>query len=141
MVPTGIKFFALADSTGYLYKFWIYRGAEKAAELNQDARPFYIVTDMLDVVSQDANHIIYADSFYGSAELADALATAGYKFILACRGDRPSEYFNKYLAQRLGKHKWRSMSNEELGVLALSFHDTKKVYINIFIHIFTFQSD
>jgi hypothetical protein len=105
----------------------LYQGAKKGEETGHCAKPFLIVTDMLDVIPQTDNHIIYADSYYGSYELAEALATAGYLFIIACRGDRPTELFNKHLGIRLGKGKWSSMSHEELGMLATSFHDTKKV--------------
>jgi hypothetical protein len=132
----GIKFFALADDSGYVYKFWIYEGAEEAAKSGLSAKPFDVVKGLIDIVPKDDNYIIFADSFYGSFPLAKALAEEDFLFILACRGDRSTEHFNGYLATALGKGKWPSMHNDELGILATSFHDTKKV-----LNVISLRSD
>jgi hypothetical protein len=117
----------MADDTGYIYKFWIYKGVKKNNEISTpSAKPHDIVMDMLNVVPS-GNYIILADSYYGSGNLAVDLAKAGFRFIIACRGDRPKEWFNNYLAPRLAKGEWRCMTHEELGILAMTFSDTKKV--------------
>lgn len=117
----------MADEKGYIYKFWIYGGV-KVAKDKRSAAPFDVVMDLLEDIPQ-GNNIILADSFYGSFELAEALSKKGWRFIIACHGDRKSAHFNDYLARQLKKGEWRCMTNDELGILAMSFYDVKKVIV------------
>ena len=61
---TGIKFFALCDSTGFLYSFWIYRGKE---ETTHDARESGILLEFIEQLPK-LNYIITMDSYYGSLD-------------------------------------------------------------------------
>lgn len=75
-------------------------------------------------------YVILADSFYGSLSLAEELQEKDRLFILCCRGDRPSQIFNDYLARNLPKGSWKYMHKKE--ILATGFYDVKKV-MNYFV--------
>jgi hypothetical protein len=85
------------------------------------------VVGLVDTIPHERNYVIVADSFYGSLELAEALHAKGWAFILACRGDRPTPLFNGKLALGLKRGEWRHLTNEEQSILAMCFHDIKKV--------------
>lgn len=114
---------------GYLYSFWIYEGKERSAEKGLSASPGDVVTGLVDTVLPNHrwNRIVIADSFFGSLQLAEDLNQRGWKFILASRLDRPTHLFANDLARQLPKGQWKGKVNPEGGILAVCFHDTKKV--------------
>jgi len=99
---TGMKIYAMADMSGYIYGLWVYKGSKDAIH---SAKPRDVVLDYVKIFSLDDNHIFIVDSYYGSLKLAVALSELGYKFIMTCRGDRPTTLFKDYLQKGLHKGK------------------------------------
>ena len=116
---TGIKMYGLADQYGFLWSFWIYQGPD-----GENTKPFFIVKNFMQQLSSK-NHIIIADSFYGSLGLAQELNENGYKFVFSCKSDRPSALFSRKLHLGLKKGSWKYgvWKNE---IFALSFWDSAK---------------
>jgi hypothetical protein len=73
------------------------------------------------------DRVVIADSFFGSLQLAEDLDKRGWKFILASRLDRPSQLFARDLACQLPKGQWKGKVSPTGEILAVCFHDTKKV--------------
>lgn len=97
---TGIKLYGMADNHAYMWSFWIYRGKNQQSE---SAKPSDIVLNFIKKIPSNNNHIIIADSYYGSLALAEDIHKLGYKFILSAKKDRPSWLFKKGLHRNLCK--------------------------------------
>ena len=108
------------DNSGYLYSLWIYQGPEHGEE----TKPHQIVVNFAKELPTK-NYIVYADSYYGSFTLAEDLNSKGYKFVLSCKSDRPSQLFSKKLHTGLKRGSWKyGVWNKK--ILALSFWDSVK---------------
>lgn len=118
----------LADRTGYNIHFWLYQGKKITEKLGLSAKPKDIVMDLINTIPQDREYIVVADSFYGGVDLAELLSNKGWKYILACRGDRPTDLFNKYIGEKLKKKgDVSSVTNPERDIQAIGVYDTKRV--------------
>lgn len=122
---TGIKFYALADTSGYIFDFWIYAGNSTG----QSAKPQEIVENLVKTLPRIVpRYCVYADCFYGSEKLAISLHSKGYDFVLSCQGNRPSYLFTESLDKGLEKGSWKSLYNQKENMIATSFHDTGKYF-------------
>lgn len=115
--PNGIKIYILADRTGYVYDFWIYRGTQPSTK---------------EIVLAFANclpgpgYILTFDAYYGGWNIAVELDAQQQYFVASCSANRPSAVFAKALHQNLpaerGSWKWLSWSRQ---ILAISWRDRK----------------
>ena len=123
---TGLKIYSLVDSLGYLWSFWQYDG-EKST-VSDIVHGF---TDQL----PSTRYKVYADSWFGSDQLAIDLHQQGLLSTLACGKNKPAELFNKYLDVGLAAHQARYLHHELYPtLLALSFHDRAKCHFITNIH-------
>lgn len=91
--------YEVADSSGYVLDFWIYRGAQ----FNSLA-PTEVAFDFIKQWSAMKTLILWiTDAGYGSLQLAELLSKEGYKFILACGSNRPTFLFKDMLQPQLKK--------------------------------------
>ncbi|KAF0980428.1 hypothetical protein FDP41_013642 [Naegleria fowleri] len=107
----GLKHYALSDSTGYIYAFWLYQGKESRYTHN----PTSIVLDLVAHISPE-NHILGVDNYYGSLELATKLSAKGWRFVMTVKGNRPTFLFNEGLQKKLPGTKtkqWIHAVNKE----------------------------
>lgn len=115
---TGIKYFGIADSAGYLWSFWIYRGKDFHQELFDQgdkqfnsAQPSQVIVDFMTVLLQtyQAAYVVICDSFFGSLHLAIALLKLGCHFILATKSNRPSLLWTDLLHKGLKKSQMAAL--------------------------------
>ncbi|KAG2375259.1 hypothetical protein C9374_009882 [Naegleria lovaniensis] len=121
----GLKYYALSDSTGYIYAFWLYQGKESRYSHNATS----IVLDLVKHVSPE-NHVLGIDNYYGSLDLARELVNHGWKFVMTVRNNRPSYLFSEGLQKKLPgskTRKWIHAVNKENTLVALSINDNKRV--------------
>jgi len=136
---TGIKYFGIADSRGYLCSFWIYRGKAFHEEMyNQgtrifnSAQPSNVITDFMTVLLQlyQACYVVICDSFFGSLHLAIELLKLGCRFILATKSNRPGLLWTDLLHKGLKKGQTVALvppSDGPLSFYGMSFWDRKKI--------------
>ena len=125
---TGIKFFAIADDKAYLYDFWIYAGGQ-----DESLKPQEIVERLANKLPQkNARYCIFADCFYGSEKLAEALMKKKKDFVLSCQANRPSFLFSDNLQKGLKKKEWKSVYHQENKLIATSFFDTDLIFFFFF---------
>ena len=121
----GLKYYALSDSTGYIFAFWLYQGKESRYAHN----PTSIVMDLLDNLSP-LNHILGIDNYYGSLDLAEKLTAKEWKFVMTVRGNRPTILFSEGLQKKLPgskTRKWVHAVNKDKPIVAISINDNKRV--------------
>ncbi|KAF0972338.1 hypothetical protein FDP41_009241 [Naegleria fowleri] len=121
----GLKYYALSDSTGYIYAFWLYQGKESRYTHN----PTFIVLDLVAHISP-VNHILGVDNYYGSLELATKLSAKGWRFVMTVKGNRPTFLFNEGLQKKLPGTKtkqWIHAVNKEKTLVVVSLNDNKRV--------------
>ena len=98
---TGLKIYGLADQMGYMYAFDLYKG-DKASIPE-------IVMGLLGKLPSK-NIKVYANSRFGSEDLALLLLQHGYLFTLGCRKNKPPSIFNDYLDKSLSKGQVRYLT-------------------------------
>jgi hypothetical protein len=77
----------------YLWDFWLYQGKNSG----RSGRPSDIVIDFAKYVTKTTTpkpHIMVADSYYGSLDLANLLHEMKWGFLISCKKDRPNETFS-----------------------------------------------
>lgn len=135
---TGIKYFGLADSKGYLWSFWVYRGKafhqsqfEQGNKQFNSAQPSAIITDFMSLLLDTfkAAYIVLCDSFFGSLHLAIQLLKLNAYFILATKGNRPSLLWTGFLHKGLKKGQTVTLLPPSDGpsFFGMSFWDRKKI--------------
>lgn len=122
----------MADSSYYLYDFWLYQGKES----ERIHKPLDIVVDFVKVAEQNTSglpFIVVADSYYGSANLATQLHDMGHGYLLSCKADMPSYIFSDYLHLNIKKQTWFGMNNSTMS--AVTAFDKAKVNLltNLFL--------
>jgi hypothetical protein len=113
---TGIKIYLVADELGFTWDFWNYAGSQPPVK--------DIVLGFVKKL-HSVQHSIYADSYYGSEQLALELHKLGFKFTLSCQQNRPSWLFGKNMDKLLknkGDVKY-STHKEYPQIIALAFKD------------------
>jgi hypothetical protein len=99
---TGIKYWAFADETGYLYDFKIYIG--KMWKGVSDANLGEKIVLNFEKHLSPQSHILIFDNYFNSLSLAEKLIEKKRFFIGTCRADRP-----KWLFDEIKKDKnWNS---------------------------------
>ena len=107
-----------------IWDFWFYEG-EESGRSNQ---PTQIVLDFMKQITSiygQKLHIVVADSYYGSYELAIELNTQNFGCFLSCRSDRPSKLFSQHLHKELIKREWNCINNSQFS--AITYYDKRKV--------------
>ncbi len=88
-----------------------------------------------DLPQNDGVFTVYVDNWYGSESLAHYLNSMGVKFVLCCKGNRPTYLFNGGLTSFLSqkgdvKARYKEMKDESGNILpplvVMSFFDRKK---------------
>lgn len=128
---TGLKIYGLADQSGYMYAFDLYKGDKTTIP--------EIVMGLLGKLPSK-NFKVYANSWYGSEDLALLLLQHGYLFTLGCGKNKPTLIFNDYLDKSLSKGQVRYLQHEKHpNLLALSYNDRAKCHFftNLFRPEFT----
>jgi hypothetical protein len=113
---TGIKIYILADDVGFTWDLWNYEGAQPRVK--------DIVLNFVKKL-KSVQYSVYADSYYGSEQLALELHKLGFKFTLSCQQNRPSWLFGKNmdkLLKRKGDVKY-SKHNQFPQIIAIAFKD------------------
>ena len=116
--------YCLADSSYYLWDFWLYQGKEST----RIHSPKQIVLDFADIMVQHHSlqpFIIVADSYYGSLEAAYALHYKKLGFLFSCKKNMPSRIFSQHLHTLIQKSQWQEIHNREMS--AITFWDKAKV--------------
>ena len=101
---TGLKYFILADSKGFIYDAFLYKGSEtqevkvetKQKQHRDEGQTVRIVEYFLKRLEQK-NHFFFMDMYYGGMTVLDLLQRYKHRGVLACQGNRPSEIFNNCL--------------------------------------------
>ena len=128
---TGLKFYGLTDFNFYLWDFWLYEGSES----ERSGKPTDIVMDFATNVTkiQHKPHIIVADSYYGSLNLAQQLHNMKLGCLFSCRADKPTDLFTGYLHNGLTKGNFNHINNRTFS--AITYYDKAKVNLltNVFL--------
>jgi hypothetical protein len=111
---TGLKMYSLADTSGFVYDFWMYQG--KKAKVTDIVTTF---TSKLPLYP----YKVYCDSYFGSLDLAKKL-NERYYFLIACQKSRPSWLFADELNKRLQKKEYDCLIFEN-EIMAMSYKDKK----------------
>ncbi len=114
----GIKIYLLADSTNFVYDFWIYRGTQ----------PFMmeIVSNFVDSLP-GKGYCIVADAYYGRLQTAKQLLQTDQYFLFSCKANHLfSDFLHPGLDQARGAVKWASWKRK---ILAVSWRDKKPINI------------
>lgn len=115
---TGLKWYSLCDKSGVFYSFWLYQGEKRSTTS--------IVTDFAKQLPSDTQHVVFADSYFGSLELARELLRQGRHCVLSCKQTRPSFLFKDWLGKDLRKGEFVGASSKEERLLAVTFNDKRK---------------
>lgn len=121
---TGLKFYCLADSSYYLWDFWLYQGEDS----QRKHRPKDIVDEFSDVVLKyfpSRPFIFTMDSYYGSLDAAYLLHYKKQGVMMSCKANMPSRLFSGHLHHRVVKGKWNEVHNKEFS--AITYHDKAKI--------------
>ena len=134
---TGLKYYAAADDSGYVYDFFLFADfrtcAEKAAGVPNPCsqQPQQVIHQFWNRICQDKKQgrILVADSYCGGMYLADELQKQKSRFVMACTSSRPSFLFGKKagMQRSLAKHKWDWSTNENGSMIGVSFYDTGRI--------------
>jgi hypothetical protein len=121
---TGVKLYGVTDDSFYLWDFWVYKGSES----ERTHTPTGIVVDFVKnaIQQQYKPHIVVADSFYGSLQLAEELHKMKIGCLLSCRSDRPSAIFTNTLHPLVSK-KGDLASIHNSKFYAMTMYDKAKV--------------
>ncbi len=91
--------YEVADSTGYVLDFWIYRGAQY-----NSLAPTEVAVGFIQQWEDQKQLILWiTDAGYGSLVLAQRLHDLGFKFLMACGCNRPGFLFRENLHSKLQK--------------------------------------
>jgi hypothetical protein len=103
---TGLKYFILADSTGFIYDAFLYKGKETEeievkgkqddTKVTRDESQTVKIVDYF-VSKLDDTHIIYMDKYYGSIAVMECLTKNAQGGVVQCQANRPSEIFSQHL--------------------------------------------
>jgi len=114
----GIKIYLLADRSGYVFDFWIYRGTQPSTKdivvEFADALPgtyLLLHQNCVLIIPKGTGFILTFDAYYGGFEIAQELRTRSLYFIASCTVTRPSFLFKDHLHKKLEE-------NEERGARA-----------------------
>lgn len=121
---TGLKWYGLTDTSFYLWDFWLYQGEESEREHS----PTAIVVDFVQNAIKEhyKPHIVVADSYYGSLNLAETLHNMKIGCLLSCKSDRPSFLFSNTLHNEIDtKGDFASIHNRQFS--AMTYLDKAKV--------------
>lgn len=110
---TGVKYWAMVDSFGYLYSFEIYIGAKKFKQIRQGAQlASEVIKTLVSQVSiflkkikylllfqlPSGPYLLFADNFFGgNYDLMKWMDENNRKFVFLARKDRPKGLFLKLL--------------------------------------------
>jgi hypothetical protein len=127
---TGLKFYGMTDRSFYLWDFWLYQGEE----FERQHSPTEIVLDFARNAIKDSYkcHIMVADSYYGSLQLAMKLNEMKLGCLLSCKSDRPAFLFSNYLHNGLSKGEWSYVNNRHFS--AITYFD--KARVNLISNVF-----
>lgn len=121
---TGLKWYGITDDSFYLWDFWLYKGKEK----HPDCTSTKIVVDFVKATLKEHHktHILVADSYYSSLELAQILHQMKIGCLLSCKADRPSFLFSATLHPQItSKGNFAAIHSREF--YAMSVQDKAKV--------------
>jgi hypothetical protein len=121
---TGLKIYCLADSSYYLWDFWLYQGEESLRK----HRPKEIVDEFSDIVLQyfpQRPFIFTMDSYYGGIDAAYSLHYKNLGVMMSCKANMPSRLFSQHLHTGIEKGEWRETHNKEFS--ALTYYDKAKI--------------
>lgn len=93
-----------------------------------DPSPTGVVRDLVSRIPK-GNHIFYADSWFGSLDLAETLQREGRYFVLMCRANRPSWLWSDWLNVGLKKGESAGAKRKDKTMNAVSLKDRKAVNI------------
>ena len=109
---TGVKYWAMVDSFGYLYSFEIYIGAKKFKQVRQKTQlASEVIKTLVSQVSifkknnidyyfklPSGPYLLFADNFFGgNYDLMKWMDENNRKFVFLARKDRPKGLFLKLL--------------------------------------------
>ena len=120
-INIGIKVWTLADNLNYVYSWEMFKGVKEKVSQTMEK-----MTSELEINENNwRQYHIYADSFFGSEQVAKRLINCGVRFSLCCQKNRPSYLFDQGLHKNLEKGKWKSRKKiiDGVEVIATSFKD------------------
>ena len=128
---TGLKYFVMADTNGFIYDAFLYKGKEtEEIMINQEA-----ADKREDIVNYSLNrldkqgHLLFMDKYYGSESIMDAILEKGHNGVLACQANRPASLFKKCLSAGFDQPKTQEWDwayrTKGKPILGLSFNDKK----------------
>ena len=117
-----MKYYVLATASSYIYDFWLYCGKNSAR--NTDTKS--IVLEFTEVLPK-LPYRIFADSYYGSVDLAQELNNNGFLFIISCNKNRPAFLFSNGMHTEKNVKKGESRWCSNGRIAAMYFKDNAKV--------------
>jgi hypothetical protein len=88
LVKFGYKDWMLCSSSGYCYKFDTYCGAKQEQQVTKLPLGSKVVLDLLEVVDNPSDHIIFFDNYFSSHLLIKQLRDMGYRATGTIRDNR-----------------------------------------------------
>ena len=117
----GLKFFCLADSNGYVYDFFLYKG--KDSKRPTETQP--MVEQFAKIAPRES--IIFMDNYFGGLELANNLNEQKTYFVMNCKGCRPTFLFKEGLQASIHQKGDTCGRYNSAGIFAFSKSDKKMV--------------
>jgi hypothetical protein len=105
---TGLKYFLMANRTGYVYDAFLYRGrgtvevnikGKGEAKTDREESQTKIIVEYFLKQLPGSKHIIYMDKYYGGTGVMDCVSEYGHGGVMACQGCRPTNLFTGYLGR------------------------------------------
>jgi hypothetical protein len=102
---TGLKYFMMADSTGYIYDSFLYKGKQTVevkirgkneAKSERDESQTKLIVEYF-IKQLRGTHILYMDMYYGGMEVMETIIEYGHGAVIACQANRPKELFRCFL--------------------------------------------
>ena len=103
---TGLKYFIIADSNGFIWNTFLYKGRE-TTELNfeessqkadrKESQTVNIVHYFLQTLSK-TGHVLFMDKYYGGLNVMEEVLNAKQHGVVACQNNRPTDLFSECLA-------------------------------------------
>ncbi|CAH1982575.1 unnamed protein product [Acanthoscelides obtectus] len=122
----GIKLFALCETSGYMYNFIIYTGADTIYEAQHSQEPVTsrIVLSLVDSLL-DKGYRLFLDNYYTSVDLVNKLVKRRTDCVGTIRANRKG--IPKDLQVKLSKG--RSVARYNRKIMIQKWHDKKNVLI------------
>lgn len=127
----GYKLWAICGDDGYCYKFDLYCGKDQRPEFQCQPLGTRVVLDMISIISEPNNHIVYFDNLFTSRSLMETLKDRGIRATGTARENRldkcPVTPANVISKSKRGTYE--KYFDKTAEVLVVRWHDNKVVNV------------